>query len=81
MPTKYNRISINCIKVMKQTLSTLLSSLKGDNLTRKQGEATKFAMTTHLNILENRPFRYRENLQNKKTADLVLLILFMKTNG
>ena len=34
-----------------------------------------------LNNLENRSFRNRENLFYKKTADSVLLSLFMRTNG
>ena len=32
-------------------------------------------------ICKNGYFRYRENLQNKKTADSVLLSLFIKING
>ena len=36
---------------------------------------------TYLNNLQNGSFRNRENLRYKKTADLVLLSLFMTTNG
>ena len=34
-----------------------------------------------LNNPENGSFKNRENLQYKKTADLVLLSVFMSTNG
>ena len=80
MPTKYKN-SLNCIRVMKQTLSSLSCSFKGDYLNRKQGKVTKFALINPINNLENRSFRNRESLQNKKTADSVLLSLFIRSNG
>ena len=64
------------IFVKQPSIQVQLFMIFNTNSTQKQRQLLRI-----LNNLENRPFRNRENLQYKKTADSILLSLFMRNNG